>query len=251
MEILIWESINHQMLKPEWYGTSWAAAGIFWRDQARNGLKFGMLMYSDHLQNHFVFGHGLLVFLIVAPFWLSETDKIRVIKLNHSLTHLFTLTPVVEVHPLKVRSHMRGWMRAGAGGKLTSTQIITCVHTCAVAERRRSGSKNRSARNGSNTQFTAPASKPRAPNHHCPQEMADLPASAPRMCEHTLGSGVAISKSARLRSATAPRMCKHSLMPLLQRTTQFTFHSPQYDCQPYLLMGPVSGCKTIVRLPCS
>ena len=97
------------------------------------------------------------------------------------------------------------------GGKLASTQIIICVHICAVAERRRGGSKNRSARNGSNTQFTAPASKPRAPNHHCPQEMADPPASAPRMCEHTRGSGAGISKSARLRSATAPRMYERSL----------------------------------------
>ena len=69
---------------------------------------------------------------------------------------------------------------AGAGGKLASTQIITCVHTCAVADQRRSGSKIRSTRNGSNTQFAACASKPRAPNHHCPQEMADPPASAPR-----------------------------------------------------------------------
>ena len=112
---------------------------------------------------------------------------------------------------LKVRSHMR--TRAGAGGKLASTQIITCVHTCAVAERRLSGSKNPSARNGSNTQFTAPASKPRAPNHHCPQEMTDPPVSAPRMCEHTRGSGARISKSARLRSATAPRMCERSLIP--------------------------------------
>ena len=77
---------------------------------------------------------------------------------------------------LKVRLHMRGRAQAAAGGKLASTQIITCVHTCAVAERRRSGSKIRSARNGSNTQFAAPASKPRAPNHHCPQEMADPPA---------------------------------------------------------------------------
>ena len=111
---------------------------------------------------------------------------------------------------VKVRSHLRGRTRAGAGGKLPSTQIITCVHTCAVAERRRSGSKNRSARNGSNTQFTAPASKPRAPNHHCPQEMADPPASAPRMCEHTHGSRAGISKSARLRSATVPRMCERS-----------------------------------------
>ena len=106
---------------------------------------------------------------------------------------------------------MRGRARAEAGGKLASTQIITCVHTCAVAERWRSGGKNRSARNGSNTQFAASASKPRAPNHHCPQEMADPPASAPRMCEHTRGSGAGISKSARLRPATAPRMCERSL----------------------------------------
>ena len=78
-----------------------------------------------------------------------------------------------NIFRVKVRSHMRGRARAEAGGKLASTQIITCVHTCAVAERWRSGSKNRSARNGSNTQFAASASKPRAPNHHCPQEMTD------------------------------------------------------------------------------
>ena len=106
---------------------------------------------------------------------------------------------------------MRGRTRAEAGGQLASTQIITCVHTCAVAERRRSGSKIRSARNGSNTQFSASASKPRAPTHHCPQELADPPASAPRMCEHTRGSVAGMSKSARLRSASAPRMYERSL----------------------------------------
>ena len=117
--------------------------------------------------------------------------------------------------------------RAGAGGKLASTRIMTCVHTCAVAERRRSGSKNRSARNGSNTQFTAPASKPRAPNHHCPQEMADPPASAPRMCEHTRGSGAGISKSARFRSATAPRMCGRSFT--LRNLEGFFYTTPQHN----------------------
>ena len=122
---------------------------------------------------------------------------------------------------------MRGRTRAGAGGKLASSQINTCVHTCAVSERRRSGSKNRSARNGSNTQFTASASKPRAPNHHCPQEMADPPASAPRMCEHTRGSGAGISKSARLRSATAPRMCERSLRTPWQRDDSLKL-SPKY-----------------------
>ena len=35
-----------------------------------------MLMYSDHLQNRFDFGHALLIFLIFAPFWLSETGQI-------------------------------------------------------------------------------------------------------------------------------------------------------------------------------
>ena len=132
---------------------------------------------------------------------------------------------------LKVRSHMRGRARAGAGGKLASTQIMTCVHTCAVAERRRSGSKNRSARNGSNTQFTAPASKPRTPNHHCPQEMADPPSSAPRMCEHTHGSGAGISKSARLRSA--PRMCERSFLNMHE-------HVGQYG--PYVILSEVMPC---------
>ena len=116
-----------------------------------------------------------------------------------------------ENKSLHVRKGTFTHAQAEAGGKLASTQIITRVHTCAVAERRRSGSKIRSARNGSNIQFAASASKPRAPNHHCPQEMADPPASAPRMCEHTRGSGAGMSKSARLHSATAPRMCERSL----------------------------------------
>ena len=101
--------------------------------------------------------------------------------------------------------------RVEAGRKLASTQIITCVHTYAVAERRRSGSKIRSATNESDTQFSASASKPCAPNHRCPQEMADPPASAPLKCEHTCGSRAGMAKSARLRSATTPHICEHSL----------------------------------------
>ena len=41
-----------------------------------NGLKFCMLMYLDHLQNWLVLGHGLLTFVILAVFWLSETGQI-------------------------------------------------------------------------------------------------------------------------------------------------------------------------------
>ena len=103
-------------------------------------------------------------------------------------------------------------MQAEAGGKLAWTQIITCVHTYAVAEQRQGGSKIRSARIGSNTPFSTSALKLRAPNHLCPQEKADPPASAPRMCEHNRGGGAGMSKSARLRSATAPRICERSLM---------------------------------------
>ena len=50
--------------------------GICRRTHGGNGLKFSMLMYLDHLQNRLVYGHGLLIFLILALFWLSETGQI-------------------------------------------------------------------------------------------------------------------------------------------------------------------------------
>ena len=49
--------------------------GIFRRTHRGNGLKFYMLMYLDRLQNWLFYGHGLLIFLIVALFWLSETGQ--------------------------------------------------------------------------------------------------------------------------------------------------------------------------------
>ena len=33
-------------------------------------------MYLDYLQNWLVYGHGLLIFLILALFWLSEMGQI-------------------------------------------------------------------------------------------------------------------------------------------------------------------------------
>ena len=47
--------------------------GICQRMHGGISLKFDMLMYLDHFQNWLVFGHGLLIFLILALFWLSET----------------------------------------------------------------------------------------------------------------------------------------------------------------------------------
>ena len=50
--------------------------GICRRTHGGNGLKFYMLMYLDHLQNWLVYGRGLLLFLILTLFWLSETGQI-------------------------------------------------------------------------------------------------------------------------------------------------------------------------------
>ena len=50
--------------------------GICRRLHGGISLKFYMLMYLDHLQNWFVYGHGLVIFLILALFGLSETGQI-------------------------------------------------------------------------------------------------------------------------------------------------------------------------------
>ena len=41
-----------------------AISGHFLQNTTGNGLKFGMLMYSDHLQYRLDFDHGMLIFLI-------------------------------------------------------------------------------------------------------------------------------------------------------------------------------------------
>ena len=50
--------------------------GILWRTQRRNGLKCVMLMYPNHHQKWWNFGHGLLIFLHLAQFWLCEMGQI-------------------------------------------------------------------------------------------------------------------------------------------------------------------------------
>ena len=50
--------------------------GICRRMHGGISLKFYMLMYLDHLQNWLVYGHGLLIFIILALFWLNETGQI-------------------------------------------------------------------------------------------------------------------------------------------------------------------------------
>ena len=35
-----------------------------------------MLLYPDHIQNCLAYGYGLVIFLILVLFWLSETGQI-------------------------------------------------------------------------------------------------------------------------------------------------------------------------------
>ena len=50
--------------------------GICRRTHGGNGLKFYMLMYRELLQYWLDCGHGLVIFLFLVPFWLSETGQI-------------------------------------------------------------------------------------------------------------------------------------------------------------------------------
>ena len=49
---------------------------IFWRTQGGNGLKCCFLMYPNNLQHWLGCCHGLLIFPIMALFWLSEMGDI-------------------------------------------------------------------------------------------------------------------------------------------------------------------------------
>ena len=73
--------------------------GICRRTHGGNGLKFYMLMYLDHLQNWLVYGHSLLIFLIFALFWLSETGQIWGLK--------FCMLMYLD--------HLQNWLDYGCG----------------------------------------------------------------------------------------------------------------------------------------
>ena len=64
---LIW--CHFDLVKQVKFGVS----GVFCRTHGRNDLKFDILMNPDHIWNWLHLGHGLLVFLILAPFSPGET----------------------------------------------------------------------------------------------------------------------------------------------------------------------------------
>ena len=60
----------HPSVRPERF------PGICRRMHGGIDLTFYMLMYLDHILNWLVYGRGLLIFLILALLWLSETGQI-------------------------------------------------------------------------------------------------------------------------------------------------------------------------------
>ena len=59
-----------------WNWSNLGFLGISWRTHRGNGLTYSMLLYPDHLQNWLDYGYGLVIFLILALFWLSEMGQI-------------------------------------------------------------------------------------------------------------------------------------------------------------------------------
>ena len=67
---------NFGTILTQWIESNLGFPAISWRTHGGNGPKYCMLMYLDHLQNWLDYGHSLLIFLLLAPLWLSETGQI-------------------------------------------------------------------------------------------------------------------------------------------------------------------------------
>ena len=77
-----WLDFRHQLLiffilVGFWLGETGQICDFqaFLRMRGSYGLKFDMLMYPDHFQNWLYFGHSLLIFHILATFWLREVSE--------------------------------------------------------------------------------------------------------------------------------------------------------------------------------
>ena len=67
---------NFGTILTQWNGSNLGFPGVSRRTHGGNGLKFSTLMHLDHHQNWSVYSYGLLIFLILALFWLSEKGQI-------------------------------------------------------------------------------------------------------------------------------------------------------------------------------
>ena len=67
---------NFGSILTQWNESNLGFPGFSWRTHGGNGLKYGMLLYPDHLQNWLDYGYSLVIFLTLVQFWLSETGQI-------------------------------------------------------------------------------------------------------------------------------------------------------------------------------
>ena len=116
---------------------------------------------------------------------------------------------------IKVRSQMRGRRRAENWLQHKSLHVFTHARSRsgggAEAEREQNPLRKKWVQHPiCRVRFETARSKPSLSSRNG-RSARVRSAFAPRMCEHTRGSGAGMSKSARLRSATAPRMCESSL----------------------------------------
>ena len=85
----------------------------------RNGLRFDILMYPDHLWNWFHFCHVLLVFLILAEFWFCKTSQIccfwAFLRTRSELKFVMLMCP----------DHLQNWLDFGHG-----LLIFLIFHDC-------------------------------------------------------------------------------------------------------------------------
>ena len=89
--------------------------GICRRTHGRNGLKINMLMYLDHLQNWLVYSHGLLIFLILALFWLSETGQIWGFYMTPGISQRTHGGNCLKSCTLMYHDHLKNWLVYGHG----------------------------------------------------------------------------------------------------------------------------------------
>ena len=125
-----------------WNGSNLGFPGISWWTLRGNGLPFCMLMYLVHLQNWLDYGHSLLIFLILALFWLREMLQIWGFwSCSVDFPHYGT--------PLTQTGHIRGFwalsgehvvvnVETGAGAyfrRFASSSVLLVIELCFICEK--------------------------------------------------------------------------------------------------------------------
>ena len=89
-----------------WNASNFGFPGISWRMHGGNGLKFCMLLYLGDLHNWLDYGHGLVIFQILALFLLSETGLIFFFAISQEIHGGNGLKILMLIYP----DHLQNWL---------------------------------------------------------------------------------------------------------------------------------------------